>query len=204
MKQTWSWLRHNWIYRKVNLLTSWNEKDTSFEPIVARKMTWQHWLDATETRCNARTITTHSLNWLKGVMWLTKGDWLGDKMNTQVFRNENVDRFHVQRWTVSCHWYKWKDIPLSLNFPTMKDECLFFVFTSSKRVTNTRCSSLEYQSILICFKNLWKEWFIPSKGLSLFYFMSPMKVNSISFMFRESERIQKKTPWGSFFVWFSL
>ena len=35
-------------------------------------------------------------------------------------------------------------------------------------------------------------------GLSMFNLTSPMKGNSVSFMFRESERPQKKTPKGHF------
>ena len=34
----------------------------------------------------------------------------------------------------------------------------------------------------------------------MFNLMSPMKVNSLSFMFRESKRKHKKNPKGSFFV----
>ena len=36
------------------------------------------------------------------------------------------------------------------------------------------------------------------EGLSMFNLMSPMKVNSVSFMFRESEWPRKKTPKGPF------
>ena len=76
----------------------------------------------------------------------------------------------------------------------MKDECLFFIFTSSKRVTNTRYSSSIYESILIRFMNLRKEGFIPRKGPSSFDFMSSMKGElSHHFMFRESE-MTKETP----------
>ena len=35
-------------------------------------------------------------------------------------------------------------------------------------------------------------------GLSMFSLTSPMKENLVSFMFRESERPQKKTPKGPF------
>ena len=93
-----------------------------------------------------------------------------------------------------------KTIPLSFNFPILKYECLFFIFTSPKRVTNTHCSSSNDESILTCFTNLRKEGFIPRKGLSSFDFMSPMKVNIVSFMFRESKRGHKETPKRSFFV----
>ena len=36
--------------------------------------------------------------------------------------------------------------------------------------------------------------------LSVFDLTIPLKVNLVSFMFRESEQIQNKTPWGSFFI----
>ena len=71
---------------------------------------------------------------------------------------------------------------------------------SSKGVINNRCSSLTDESILINFMNLGKEGFIPGKGPSSFDFMSPMKVNLVSFMFREFERRHKETPKRSFFV----
>ena len=73
-----------------------------------------------------------------------------------------------------------------------------FVLTSSKRVKNTHCSSSSDESILTCFTNLRKEGFTPRKGLSSFDIMSPMKVNLVSFMFRESKQRQKKTPKGPF------
>ena len=74
---------------------------------------------------------------------------------------------------------------------------------SSKRLTNTRCSSSSDESILTCFTNLIKEGFVPKKGPSSFDFMSPVKLNSTLFMFRESEQRHKETPKGPFFVRFS-
>ena len=73
-----------------------------------------------------------------------------------------------------------------------------FYFTSSKRVTNTWSSLSEDNSSLICFTNLREEGFIPKMGLSMFNLTSPMKENSVSFMFREYERLWKKTPKGPF------
>ena len=75
-----------------------------------------------------------------------------------------------------------------------------FVLKSSKKVTNPRCSSSSDESILTCFMNLKKEGFTPKKGLSSFDIMSPMKVNSVSFMFRESKRRHKETPKGHFLL----
>ena len=74
MRQPWNWLRHDRFYRKVSLLTGWILGETSFEQFVAWQMTWKHWLEETRTRCNARNMTKHYLNWLKGVRWLTKVD----------------------------------------------------------------------------------------------------------------------------------
>ena len=48
--------------------------------------------------------------------------------------------------------------------------------------------------------NLREEGFIPKTGLSMFNLKSPMKENFVSFMFKVSERVWKKTPEGSFFV----
>ena len=74
-----------------------------------------------------------------------------------------------------------------------------FGFMSSKRVTKTRYILSEDKSKLICFTNLREEGFIPQKrGLSMFNLTSPLKENSILFMFRESERPRKKTPKGPF------
>ena len=74
-----------------------------------------------------------------------------------------------------------------------------FIFTSPKRVTNTCCSSSEDKSILINFYEP-KKGGVHSqkKGLSMFSLTSPMKEKSVSFMFRESERLWKKTPKGPF------
>ena len=67
-------------------------------------------------------------------------------------------------------------------------------------VTNTWYSLSKDKSKLICFMNLREEGFVPKKrGLSMFNLTSPMKENSASFMFRESERLRKKTPKGPFF-----
>ena len=71
-------------------------------------------------------------------------------------------------------------------------------FTSSKRVTNTWYSLSEDKSRLICFMNLREEGFVPKMGLSMFNLMIPLKENSVSFIFRESERLRKKTPKGPF------
>ena len=73
-----------------------------------------------------------------------------------------------------------------------------FGFTSSKRVTKTRYILSEDKSNLICFTNLREEGFIPKMGLLMFNLTSPLKENLVSFMFRDSKKIQKKTPEGSF------
>ena len=57
-------------------------------------------LNDNRTRCNVRNMRKNSLNWLKGVRWLTKVDRLRDKLKTQLFIYANVDRCHVERWTV--------------------------------------------------------------------------------------------------------
>ena len=103
----------------------------------------------------------NSLNWLKGVRWLTKVDRLGDKLNTQLFRYANTYRYHVQRWTVDYHKYKWKKLPFHLISPYFNIWVPLFIFTSSKRVINTHYSSSSDESILTCFMNLRKEGFVP-------------------------------------------
>ena len=86
--------------------------------------------------------------------------------------------------TNNCHYLQNDSLPIS---PVMVDECLFFGFMSSKRITNTRYSLLEDKSRIICFTNLREEGFVPKKGLSMFNLTSPLKENSASFLFRESE-----------------
>ena len=85
-----------------------------------------------------------------------------------------------------------------LHFPHHGWWVPLFSFTSSKRVTNTRYSLSEDKSRIICFSNLKEEGFVPKIGLSMFNLTSPLKENSVSFMFRESKRIQKETPKGPF------
>ena len=46
--------------------------------------------------------------------------------------------------------------------------------------------------------NLREEGFDPKPGLSMFNLTSPLKENSVSFMFRESKQIRNKTPKGPF------
>ena len=125
MRQPWNWLQHDQLGKKVKLVMSWISEETSFEQFMARQVTWQNWLDETETRCNARNMVEHSLNWLKGFRWLMKVDRLGDKLNTQLFRYANIDMCHVQRWTVDFHKYKWKTLYFPLIYPSLADECLF-------------------------------------------------------------------------------
>ena len=73
-----------------------------------------------------------------------------------------------------------------------------FLFYKFKEGNNSRYSLSEDKSRLICFTNLREEGFVPKTGLSMFNLMSPLKENSVSFMFRESEQIWKKTPKGPF------
>ena len=54
------------------------------------------------------------------------------------------------------------------------------------------------ESNLIFFMNLRKEGFIPKTGHSMFNLTSPLKEKLVLFMFRESERICKKTHRGPF------
>ena len=48
------------------------------------------------------------------------------------------------------------------------------------------------------FTNLREEGFIPKMGISMFNLMSALKEKLVSFMFRESELIQKENPKGPF------
>ena len=102
------------------------------------KQFWWHdtWLGSIEsnenrTRCNARNMTKHSLNWLKWFRWLTKVDRLRDKMKTQLFRYANADKCHVQRWTIDYfHKNKWKPFPFPLISPPWKVSSSFIFYDS--------------------------------------------------------------------------
>ena len=103
---------------------------------------WWHdtWLGSIElnnnsTRCNERNMTTHSLNWLKGVRWLTKVDRLRDKLKTQLFRYANANRCHVQRWTIDYfHINKWKPFPFPLISPPRKESASFCFYKSKEGI----------------------------------------------------------------------
>ena len=142
-----------------------------------------------------RQWTLHSFERLKGVTWLMKVDCRGNQLNTQLtdMMCRQVPCSKVT--TNNCHLFaKW----FPSHFPYHDWWVPLFGFTSSKRVTNTRYSLSKDKSKLICFTNLREEGFIPKMGLSMFNLISPLKENSVSFIFRESERRQKKTPKGLF------
>ena len=143
----------------------------------------------------------HSFEILKGLTWLMKVDHLGDQLNTQltdmIVQTNALFKGNEKKF----HYLQNDSLPI---FPIMIDECLFFSFTSSKRVTNTWYSLSKDKSRLICFTNQREEGFVLKTGLSMFNITSPTKENSVSFMFTESKQAWEKTPKGSFFIWFSL
>ena len=167
------------------------------------RVTWQNdlaaWLDRTDTQFDSGQciLLKDSKDWHDSWKWIVTEinlipnwlTWLCRQVpcskvttnNFHYFQNDSLSHFpHHDRW-----------VPL-------------FSFTSSRRVTNTRYSLSEDKSRLIYFTNLREEGFDPKTGLSMFNLMSLSKENSVSIMFREFERLRKKTPKGSFFVWFSL
>ena len=143
--------------------------------------------------------------------------------NAFFWKNQRSDMTHESgsSWRSAEYPTNWHDVQISAmfkgndkqlplfskwfpsHFPHHGRWVPLFGFTSSKRVTNTRYSFSKDKSRIICFTNLSEEGFVPKTGLSMFNLTSPLKENSISFMIRESEQIRKKTPQGSFFVWFS-
>ena len=133
----------------------------------------------------------HSFERLKWVTWLMKVDRHGDQLNTQL-----IDMIVQTSAMFKCNN---KQLPLFTkwfpsHFPHHDRWVPLFIFMSSKRVTNTRYSFSKYKSSLICFMNLREEGFIPKTGLPMFNLTIPLKENLVSFMFREFEWIQKKTP----------
>ena len=143
-------------------------------------------------------LTKHSLDWLKGVRWLTKVDRLGDKLKTQLFRYANADRGHVQRWTIEyCHINKWKPFPFPLTSPPRKVSSSF-LFYKSKEGNNRSLNLIKWRVHSHTF-------YEPKKGgvhsqigsfVVLFYEFDERKL-IFHFMFRESE-MTKKTPKGPF------
>ena len=137
----------------------------------------------------------HYFEKLKGVTWLMKVDCHEDQLNTQlndmIVQTSAMFKGNDKQLLLFAKWFP-------SHFPNHDWWVPLFGFTSSKRVTSTRYSLLEDKSSLICFTNLREEGFIPKIGLSMFNLTSPLKENSVSFIFRESERIWKKTPWGPF------
>ena len=151
------------------------------------------WLDQTNTQCDGGLciLLKDSKEWHESWKWIVTEideypiDW--DDMHTSaMFKGNDKQLPLFAKWFPSHfpHHDRW--VPL-------------FGFTSSKRVTNTHYISSEEKSKLICFMNLREEGFIPKMGLSMFNLMSPLKENSVSFMFREFERIWKKTRKGVLF-----
>ena len=145
--------------------------------------------------------TMHYFERLKGLTWLMKVDHHGDQLNTQltdmIVQTSAMFKGNDKQLPLFARWFP-------SHFPHHDWWVPFSSFTSSKRVTNTKYSLSKDKSKIICFMNLREEGFDPKPGLSMFNLTSPLKENSVSFMFRESKGIQKKTPCGSFFVWFSL
>ena len=137
----------------------------------------------------------HSFERLKGLTWIMKVDHHRDQLNTQLTDMICRQVPCSKVMTSYCHLFaKW----FPSHFPHHDRWVPLFGFTSSKRVTNTWYSYFEDKYILICFTNLREEGFVPGTGLSMFNLMSPMKEKLVSFMFRESEQIRKKTPKGPF------
>ena len=106
--------------------------------------------------------------------------------------------------TNNCHLLKMKCISLPLIFPSwlMSASFHFYEFKEGKKtlvIAHLKTSPTSY-----VLRTWERRGSFPKKGLSMFNLTIPMKENSVSFMFRESEWLRKKTPKGFFFIWFSL
>ena len=143
-------------------------------------------------------MTKNSLNWLKGVRWLTKADWLRDKLKTQIFRYANADRCHVQRWTVDyCHKNKWKPFPFPLISQPRKVSASFPFYESKegnkhslKLIKWWVHSHIFHEPVIGGVRSqnrVFHRLFYESDGSKLIH----------CFMFRES-KMTKKTPKGPF------
>ena len=108
-----------------------------------------------------RKWTMHSFERLKGVIWLMKVDRHKDQLNTQLIEMIWRQVPCSKAMKNYCHLFA-KLFPSY--FPHHDRWVPLFYFTSSKRVTNTRYSSSEDKSKLICFTNLREERFVPKKG----------------------------------------
>ena len=144
-----------------------------------------------------RQRIVHSFERIKGLAWLMKVDHHGDQLNTQL--TEMICRqVPCSKVTTNyCHLFA-KLFPS--HFPHHDRWVPLFSFTSSKRVTNTWYSSSEDKSKFNILRTWERRGLIPKWVSQCLILTSPLKENSVSFMFRESERKRKKTPKGSFFV----
>ena len=150
MTQTWLNFEDKWGYWWIIFL-----REVTFEKVDGTTHDLAVLTCENRIWCNARNITKHPLNWLKGVRWLTRMDRLEDKLKTQTVQICKCKQVPCSK--VDCRvlpYKQMKTIPLFFNFPTSKGECLFFIFMSPKRVTNTHWSSSSDESILIFLRTL--------------------------------------------------
>ena len=165
-----------------------------FEHRVAWQNDLEAWLDKTYTQCDSGQciLLKDSKDWHDSWKWIvTEISWIPNWL-TWLCRQLPCSKVTRN----NCHYLQNDSLP---HFPHHDWWVPLFSFTSSKRVTNTRYSLSEDKSSLICFTNL-REEFIPKTSLSMFNWMSPLKQDLVSFMFREYEQLRKKTPKGLFFV----
>ena len=155
-----------------------------------------------QDRYTMRQWTMHSFERLKGLTWLMKVDHHENQLNNQltdmIVQTSAMFKGNDKQLPLFARWFP-------SHFPHHDWWVPLFGFTMSKRVTNTRYSLSEDKSRLTVFYEPERGGVCSQNGsLNVLILTSPLKENSVSFMFREFERIRKKTPKGSFFVWFSL
>ena len=121
MTQTWLKFEDKWGYWWIMFL-----REVTFEQLDNMTHDLAVLTHENRNRCNARNITNNSLNWVKEVRWITKMDWLEDKLKTQTVQICKCRQVPCSKVDYRVLPYKqMKTISISFNFPTSKGECLF-------------------------------------------------------------------------------
>ena len=112
------------------------------------------------------------------IRWLTKVDWFGDKMNTQLFIYANADRCHVQRWTIDyCHIKKWKPFPFPLISPPRKVSAPFHFYESKEGIKHS-LNLIKWRVHFHIFHKPEKGGVRSQIGSFIICFTSPIEINS--------------------------
>ena len=133
---------------------------------------------------NQRSDITHESGW----SWRSAEnpiDW-NDMQTSAMFKGNN------KLMPFTC---KNDSLPI---FPIMIDECPFSVLRVQREEQMLSIAHPKTNPNSYVLRTWERRGSFPKMGLSMFNLTSPMKVNSVLFIFRESEWPRKKTPKGPF------